>query len=72
MVSILYCFLSQSDTTLFIYAYFTGYFLISVLVQYYSLSTSTIKNYNSKDSNSDSQDSKDSISDSKDSKKTPI
>ena len=84
LVSILYCFLSQSDTTLFIYAYFTGYFLISVLVQYYSLSTSTIKNYNSKDSNSDSQDSQDSqdsnsdsqdsqdSQDSKDSKKTPI
>jgi hypothetical protein len=37
ILSILYCFLSQSSTTLFIYTYFTGYFMISVLIQYYSL-----------------------------------
>jgi hypothetical protein len=37
IVSILYCFLSQSATTFYIYCYFSGYFLVSVLVQYYSI-----------------------------------
>lgn len=48
MLSILYCFLSQSSTTLFIYTYFTGYFFISSLIQYYSLyvTKNIIKNSN--------------------------
>jgi hypothetical protein len=37
LLSILYSFLSQSSSTLFIYTYFTGYFFISALIQFYSL-----------------------------------
>ena len=62
-VSLLYCYLSQSATTFYIYCYFTGYFLISVLVQCYSLFT--IKNSqdsNSQDSNSHNSNSQDSNS----------
>jgi len=43
IVSILYCFLSQSATTFYIYCYFSGYFLVSVLVQYYSINKNSEK-----------------------------
>jgi hypothetical protein len=52
LVSILYCFLSQSATTFYIYCYFSGYFIVSVLVQYYSLTNYSIK-HNSETPDSD-------------------
>ena len=56
LVSILYCFLSQSETTFYIYCYFSGYFLVSVLVQYYSLTNYSIK-HNSEIPDSETPDS---------------
>ena len=52
--SIIYCFLSKSYSTFYIYSYFIGYFSISVIIQSYSLySTKNIINNNIDDNNVD-------------------